>query len=207
VALDELCFFLKSPASSITSPPSKLSNITKYLKSPRRGEKAKQTKTKSKTKKSTRKGKSKDIESYVEDSSNVSGNTSKVGSSKTTAGESDASVMGNTSMATTCGQEQDLEQAGQTLKQGASSSPCETGDRDDHSSPGPAVKDSVIRSSLDPAEDRDVSSTSGQARGEDSGKRRMVQTNLSMSKDGIEVLSSPEQKTEKKKEKKGRKAR
>jgi hypothetical protein len=35
----------------------------------------------------------------------------------------------------------------------------------------------------------------------------MVQTNLSMSKDGIEVLSSPEQKTEKKKEKKGRKAR
>ena len=48
--------------------------------------------------------------------------------------------------------------------------------------------------------DRNVPSTSGK----DSGKKTMVQTNLSVGKDGVEVISSPEQPSGKKKGKKTR---
>ena len=51
---------------------------------------------------------------------------------------------------------------------------------------------------------RNLPSNSSDTKGDDSGKKTMVQTNLSMGKDGIEVISSPEQQTRKKKKTKSR---
>ena len=155
------------------------------MKSPRRDEKCKQTK--SKTKKSTRKGKtkSKNIESYVEDSSNISENTTKVLSSKVTH-ESTSDVIGNTSM-TMLREEQDLKQQGEKLKKDLSSPPCED----------PTTVTDIHGSGS--TEDSDGPSTPGQAKAKDRGRRTMVQTNLSMTKEGVEIISSPEQQPTQKK--------
>jgi hypothetical protein len=158
------------------------------LKSPHRDEKRKQTK--SKTKKSTRKGKtkSKNIESYVEDSSNVSENTTKVLSSKVTH-ESTSDVIGNTSMTMLREEqdreEQDLKQQGEKLKKDLSSPPCED----------PTTVADIHGSGS--TEDSDGPTTPGQAKAR--GRRAMVQTNLSMTKEGVEIISSPEQQPTQKK--------
>ena len=153
---------------SISSPPSKLSNIKKFLKSPSHDEKPKPTK--SKTKKSiARKGKEKC-------KTPISGSTSL-----TTQKHEEKRKDQNTTSSI-------REEAGDLQ-----SSPCP---ERIESSPGSTVS----------VKDRNIPGTSSQKeKVETSGRRTMVQTNLTVTKDGIEVLSSPEPKqTGKMKEKKKR---
>ena len=183
----------KSP--SISSPPSKLSN-KKFLKSPSCDEKPKPTRSKTK-KSSARKGKekSKNMEDFVEESSHVNENKTKEDSSEIMLCKNATPISGSTTLTT--------QKHEQKRKDHKTTSSIHGEAVDLQSSPCPERVESRPGSPAS-VNDRNMPSTSSQKeKVETSGRSTMVQTNLTVTKDGIEVLSSPEQKeTQKKKGKK-----
>jgi hypothetical protein len=162
-------------------------NITKILKSPAcDGKPMKSRKTKTK-KSSDKNGKTKCeiVNSCVEESLDVSENAI-TGFNETSLCQTKhrTNVTGNISDATiaTQMQEQDFRQKGKNLISSIPGEDLQT---------CPPVGDAL-------------NTPHSKAKGEGSGRTAMIQTNLSITKDGIEVLSSPEQKETKKKRKKPR---
>ncbi|XP_028396816.1 N-lysine methyltransferase KMT5A-like [Dendronephthya gigantea] len=174
----------KSPSTSMASPPSKLSAIAKFLKSPRKQVKINEQseKTKSKTSKSNKKGKMKNIKS-------PSKGSPVVGSKPTTR-------QGSTQKQAT------LEENKQTLHEEKRDS-LEKKQGKGSSSDLAQDEARSIPCSPDMSKHQDVVSTPDRTIG--SGKKSMVQTSLSTTKEFVELLSSPEHPPVHKK--KGRKTR
>ena len=140
------------------------------------------------------------MQDFVEESSHVSQNTTKEDSSETTLCKNATPIQ----TLTTQRHEEDSEEKRKDHKTASSShgeavdpqsSPCP--ERGESSLGSPAsIKDRIIPRTLRSSQKEKV---------ETRGRRTMTQTNLTVTKDGIEVLSSPEQKeTGKKKGKKTR---